>query len=306
MAGDRFPFAPRGSGFGPGDTLNGENADMENVFFQPEDRVLCESLLASAAKNEDRLKTLPEIAVALAKHFIGSPYSPQILSTGIAETLTANLQSFDCVTFVESVVAMALTIQSGGTELSHFLHMLEKIRYRNGRMNGYPSRLHYFTDWIWDNEKKGILTDVTDALGGIPTTKRFSFITSGRQGCPPLRDGAALLEMLLAEDACAGRGFYTIPKRNWSKAEAEVQDGDIIAIVSNRDDIDVLHVGFAVRVNQKARLLHASSKTGSVVISDSTLNHYLREKSSRTGVVVARLLPSPPNASAGAASLMLS
>lgn len=274
---------------------------MKSVFFQPEDRVLSESLLTSAAENGEKLKTLPEIALAVARHFIGSPYCPQVLSTGIFETLTANLRSFDCVTFVESAVALALTIQSGGTEPAHYLRMLETIRYRNGRMNGYPSRLHYFTDWIYDNEKKGILSDVTSMLGGIHEKKRFSFITSGRRECPPLRDDAAFLEMARAEDACANRGFYAIPKHNWPKAEPRVEDGDIIAIVSNRDDIDVLHVGFAVRVNHKARLLHASSKTGRVVISDSTLNHYLREKSSRTGVVIARLLPSGPNASAGAA-----
>ncbi len=265
---------------------------MKNVFFQPEDRILCEALLASAAKNGDSLKTVPGIAVMLAKHFIGSPYSPQLLNTGIAESLVANLHSFDCATFVENVVAMSLTIKSGGTELPHYLHMLEKIRYRNGRMNGYPSRLHYFTDWIHDNEKKGILADVTAVLGGIPVKKRLSFITSGRRDCPPLRDDAVFLEMLRAEDACTSRGFHAIPKHAWRKAEAQVEDGDIIAIVSNRDDIDVLHVGFAVRVNQKTRLLHASSKTGSVVISDATLNGYLQEKSSRTGVVVARLLPS--------------
>jgi hypothetical protein len=262
--------------------------------FLPEDRALCEELLEDAAGRYDaETKPLPLIAVVLGLHFLGAPYCPQLLGMGTVEVLAVDLRSFDCVTFVESVTALALTIQSGRKTFGDFLSMLEKIRYRNGWINGYPSRLHYFTDWIWDNEQKGLLCDVTSALGGIPVKKRFSFITSGRQECPPLRNDTVFQEMARVEAVCSNRPFYVIPKERWREAEGRIEDGDILAIATNRKDIDVLHVGFAVRVNKKIRLLHASSKIGRVALSESTLAGYLREKSSRTGVIVARVLPAP-------------
>lgn len=262
---------------------------MGNVIFQAEDRALCEALLAAAARADERLNPLPDIAVALGRHFIGTPYRPQPLGSGVVESLVVNLRAFDCVTFVESVAALALAIRSGETDCTRFLTLLEKIRYRDGRMDGYPSRLHYFTDWIRDNERKFILTDVTSALGGIPVVKNLSFLTSNPDGNPPLRDSTVLQKMRQIEQLCSRQGFHYIPKLRWQKAEEGVADGDIIAVTSSRDDLDVLHTGLAIRVNRKIRLLHASSRAGSVVLSESTLNSYLREKRSRTGVIVARL-----------------
>jgi hypothetical protein len=95
--------------------------------------------------------------------------------------------------------------------------------------------------------------------------------------------------MRRVEAACSRKTFYFIPKERWRQAEKKIEDGDIIGIASNRAGIDVIHVGFAVRINKKIRLLHASSKSGAVVLSTATMNHYLRARSSRTGVIVARL-----------------
>jgi len=274
-------------------TTSKQTDRQAEALYRPEDRAIFEELIETSAGRDDQRKTLPQIAVALGRHFLGTPYSPQTLGLGAVEVLVVNLRSFDCVTFAESVLALALAFQSGSKTFSDYLSMLEKIRYRNGRINGYPSRLHYFTDWIWDNAQKGVLCDVTSALGGIPVQKRFSFITSSRQDCPPLRDDAVFRKMARVEAACSNRPFHFIPKERWREAEGRVEDGDILAITTNREGIDVLHVGFAVRVNKKIRLLHASSKIGRVALSESTLLGYLREKSSRTGVIVARLLPTP-------------
>jgi len=259
------------------------------AVFPTEDQKICETLLGVALRRNDKEKALPELVVALARQFLGAPYQPQTIEREGAEILVANLRAFDCVTFVESILALALAIKSGKANCPNYLAQLKKIRYRRGRIAGYPSRLHYFTDWLWDNEHKGLVINMTERLGGIPVNKNLVELTRHRDDHPPLQDDAVFRKMQRVEAACSRRTFHFIPKERWREAEGGVADGDIIAITTNREGIDVLHVGFAVLVNKKVRLLHASSKAGAVVLSTITLNCYLRERRSRSGVIVARL-----------------
>ncbi|MBW6485187.1 MAG: DUF1460 domain-containing protein [Syntrophobacterales bacterium] len=265
----------------------------EAAVFLPEDRKICETLLGAAAERKDNEKTLPELAVSLGKQFLGAPYQPQTLEREGGEILVANLRAFDCMTFVESVIALALAIKSGETDCQCYLEKLKKIRYRGGLIDGYPSRLHYFTDWLGDNEHKGLAVDMTSRLGGLPVNKSFNELTRHRDDHPPLQDDAIFRKMQKVEAACSRRAFHFIPKERWGETEGGIADGDLIAITTNREGIDVLHVGFAVLVKKKAHLMHASSKAGAVVLSDVTLNGYLREKRSRTGVIVGRLRALP-------------
>jgi hypothetical protein len=259
------------------------------AVFLPEDRKICETMLGAAAERKDKEKTLPELAVSLGKQFLGAPYQPQTLEREGVEILVANLRAFDCMTFVESVIALALAIKSGETDYQYYLEKLKKMRYRRGLIDGYPSRLHYFTDWLRDNEHKGLVVDMTARFGGIPVNKSIDELTRHRDDHPPLQDDAIFRKMQKVEAACSRRAFHFIPKERWGETEGGIADGDLIAITTNREGIDVLHVGFAVLVKKKTHLLHASSKAGAVVLSDVTLNGYLREKRSRTGIIVARL-----------------
>jgi hypothetical protein len=168
--------------------------------------------------------------------------------------------------------------------------MLQKIRYRKGRISGYPSRLHYFTDWLRDNGEMGFLFDMTPRLGGTPAQKRLDLLTSHRKDHPPLCDETAFQEMRKIEADCSRQTFHTVTRDKWRLIERDIQEGDIIAITSDMEGIDVIHTGFAVLVNGKVRLLHASSKAGEVVLASQTLNSYLHENKSRTGVIVVRLI----------------
>ena len=73
------------------------------------------------------------------------------------EKLIVNVSGFDCTTFVETVLALAKCAAAGKLSRSEFRKNLKLIRYRQGKIDGYSSRLHYFTDWLSDNEKKKIL-----------------------------------------------------------------------------------------------------------------------------------------------------
>ncbi|MHB8828749.1 MAG: N-acetylmuramoyl-L-alanine amidase-like domain-containing protein, partial [Syntrophales bacterium] len=124
--------------------LRSGRKDKADAVFLPEDLNICEALLGAAGKRSDKESNLPELAVSLGRRFIGAPYQSQTLESAGTETLVANLRAFDCMTFVESVIALALSLKSGKTKFADYLLTLKKLRYRNGWIDGYQSRLHYF------------------------------------------------------------------------------------------------------------------------------------------------------------------
>lgn len=69
--------------------------------------------------------------------------------------------TFDCTTYVETIVSLALSRDAG-----EFEHAMNNIRYENGEVD-YLKRSH-FTDlwWIPRNISNGLLTDITRSIGG--------------------------------------------------------------------------------------------------------------------------------------------
>jgi len=257
----------------------------------PEDREICEALLAAARRRGDGGAPLSGLIASVGRHFLGAPYEAGTLERKGPEELVVNLRAFDCVTLVESVIALAGLIGAGMTGFADFTAALTRIRYRGGRLNGYASRLHYFTDWLCDNGRKGIVRDITGEIGGIPLRKSFHSLTDRRGEQPALDNAATFRRMRIVEAACSRRTLPYIPKRAFREAECRIEEGDIIAITTDGDGIDVSHTGIAIRVHRSLRLLHASSRAGKVVLSDATLCGYLQARRSRTGIIVGRAIP---------------
>jgi hypothetical protein len=157
-------------------------------------------------------------------------------------------------------------------------------------LQGYPSRLHYFSDWIHDNQKKGILRDVTAEIGGRPLRKAMTFMTTHPNLYPPLKNGANLRRMKSVERMISKRSLFFIPKKALRRLEDWIRDGDLIAITTNREGLDVQHVGLAARVQNRIHLLHASITEGKVVLSKETLYRYLLQSRIRSGIMVARVI----------------
>jgi len=181
-------------------------------------------------------------------------------------------------------------LQPGEKSFEAFQRLLQKIRYRQGRLQGYPSRLHYFSDWIHDNQKKGILRDVTAEIGGRPLRKAMTFMTTHPNLYPPLKNGANLRRMKSVERMISKRSLFFIPKKAVRRLEDRICDGDLIAITTNREGLDVQHVGFSERVKNRVHLLHASSTEGKVVLSKETLYRYLMKSRIRSGIMAARVI----------------
>jgi Protein of unknown function (DUF1460) len=258
------------------------------VIHCPEDRTICEELLDSAKARGDGVKPLPELVVEVGQHFLGALYETGTLEREGPEELVVNLRAFDCVTFVENAVVLAGLIRSGKTGFADYLAALERIRYRRGRLDGYASRLHYFTDWLHDNGRKGIIRDVTREIGGVPFRKAFHYLTDRREDHPGLKDPATFRRLRLIEGICSRRPHFYIPKADLIRTGDRVADGDVIAITTDEKGIDVSHAGLAVRLREEIRLLHASSAEGKVVLTEVNLSRYLKVRRSRTGIIVGR------------------
>jgi len=225
----------------------------------------------------------------IGEFFLGKPYVSGTLETKKSEHLIVNLREFDCVTFVENVIALVKLVKSGEKSFDAFRRLLHKIRYRQGRLQGYSSRLHYFSDWIYDNQKKGIVRDVTAEIGGRPFRKEINFMTAHPDLYPPLKNGSNLRRMKSVERTISRRTLFFIPKKGLRRLEDRIRDGDLIAITANREGLDVQHVGLAARVKKRIHLLHASNTEGKVVLSKKTLYRYVMGSTARSGIMVGRV-----------------
>jgi hypothetical protein len=254
-----------------------------------QDRRIFEELIRFLDKKRISAKFPGQLMLEIGKFFLGAPYVTSTLETKRAEHLVVNLREHDCATFVENIVALVCYIKSRGRCFEAFQRLLQKTRYRQGRLQGYPSRLHYFSDWIHDNQKKGIVRDVTAEIGGRPLRKAMTFMTTHPNLYPPLKNGVNLRRMKSVERMISKRSLFFIPKKALRRLEDRIRDGDLIAITTKTKGLDVQHVGLSERVKNRIHLLHASSTEGKVVLSKETLYRYLMRSKARSGIMVARV-----------------
>ena len=242
-------------------------------------------------------RTPAETAVNVGKQLLEKPYVPHTLDGNPTEQLVVNLDAFDCTTYVETVLALSLAHYDQPDKRrpaqleQSFRTYLTKLRYRSGKIDGYASRLHYFSDWLRDNERKGLLTDVTGEMpGSMLVAKPVSYMTTATYKYPRLSDPATLKQMQLAEASLSQQSFSFIPKKNIHLAESQLREGDIIMLTAARPGLDMKHVGLAVRQpNGRIHLMHASSDRGEVVITPYPLSDYVLWHKHLSGIRVARL-----------------
>ena len=158
------------------------------------DSAVVEQRLAWA--RQQRLDTLPigTIVARLGRTFVGYPYVPGTLEAQGPEHLVVNLRVFDCVTFVENMLALARVVRAGGG-YSAYTRELTRIRYRDGVLNGYPSRLHYFSEWIANNDSKNVVRNITRNLGGAVDPEPITFMSAHRGSYRQLADDNLLHEI---------------------------------------------------------------------------------------------------------------
>lgn len=259
------------------------------VISRSEDRIIYNGLIESLFRKGEKDTSVAGLMITIGKYFLGAPYESNTLETKGEETLVINLREFDCFTFVENVVVLAGLINEGNYGFEDYAALLERIRYRDGILQGYPSRLHYFTDWLFANEKKGIIKDITREIGGEHFQRKIYYMTVHRDNYPLLGLDSSYRELLAIERNLSERPLYYIPKAELKRLETAIVEGDVIAMTTSIEGLDVVHVGFAIHRAKGIFLLHASEIEKKVVISDTTLYQYISDHEAMTGIMVGRL-----------------
>lgn len=222
--------------------------------------------------------------------FLQTPYVSHTLDKDTCEQLVVNLHQLDCSTFVENVVALCLAINADNLNVSNFTKQLQKIRYRNGKLTDYSSRLHYFSDWIFDNQQKGIIKDLSKDIGGVIYKNKVDFMGKHPQSYLSLKHNKAMVNKIKkSEQQINSRKQYYIPQANIKSCASKIKSGDIIGITTNIKGLDISHVGFAVRINGEIFLMNASTKVHKVVIYETPLWEMIQKNRLQTGIVVARI-----------------
>lgn len=235
-------------------------------------------------KGETPIKTWENVATS----FIGKPYVAQTLEVNGDKELIINLSEVDCTTYLEYVLASVITLhQNENPQLADLAKTLTTLRYRDGIMNGYPSRLHYFSEWLADNAKKGFIVEVS-GLHFKHEKRTLSFMGTHRSAYPHLADDANF-KAILALEKTFKPSLSILPKSKIELAESDLNHGDLIALVTSIKGLDVSHTGFIYKKNGISYLLHASSSNKKVEISDILLIEYLAKSRSTVGIVVYRL-----------------
>lgn len=230
-----------------------------------------------------------ELVLKIGNDFMDTPYVGNTLDRTVEEDLVVNLRELDCTTFAENCLAIARTIKSGKPTFESFTNELEKIRYRNGQLNGYASRLHYFSEWITNNAEKGIVEDVSSKIGGIKHPVVLNFMSTHPDSYPQIKaDPALVKEIRQIEIKVSALPFFFIPKEKIAGCESKIMDGDIVSLVTKIPGMDVSHVGILFKKNGRVFFLHASLSGGKVGTTKVPLADYLKDSKNTTGIFVVR------------------
>lgn len=228
--------------------------------------------------------------ISVGQTFLGLPYVAKTLEIGESEALVINLQGMDCTTYVENVLAFSILLHEDKMNFDSFVNTLENIRYKDGELDGYASRLHYFSEWLANNEKKGLLEDITAETGGIEIKKEINFMTTHRDLYPFLADEENFNKIKASETSLNHQPICVLPQDQIEANENLIKNGDIIALTTAIPGLDITHTGIAIREKDgRIHLLHASS-SGMVEISELPLADYLKKIKKNTGIMVARPL----------------
>jgi hypothetical protein len=237
--------------------------------------------------SEFKQQEFGRFVVSIAKSFEGIPYVAHTLEGNATEQITVNLRGFDCTTFIESVLALARTIRGNGS-YSNFLSEIEKIRYRQGKLTGYCSRLHYFSEWIVDNERKGIIKDITPSLGGKKISFNVNFMSEHPRLYAQLSGRQDRIDSIrVMEKTISAKEFAYIPRENVYGVENSLHEGDIVAFTTSVKGLDIGHVGFITKgKNGRCFLLHAPQEGSHVQVAVEPLSEYIAHVKKHSGIIL--------------------
>jgi len=262
--------------------------ESDAIIYQEKDKEILEQVLELCAA--DKEATTSALMVKVGLFFQGTPYVAHTLETE-EEQLIINLRELDCTTFAENCLAISRTIKSESPDFKQFTAELQNIRYRDGTIDGYPSRLHYFCDWIYNNQKKNLIKDMSEEIAQTLFPKEINFMSTHPGSYMQLKDSISLVDRIaIQEKEISSRKMSYIPETRIAEVESKLMDGDIAGITTEIEGIGIQHVVILIRQEGRIHLMHASSKAEKVAVSEITLEEYLLNSKSASGIMLARPL----------------
>src|SRR5437588_3838354 len=278
-------------------TFGSESRLPFNAVFKGQEQF--NRLVAKAKAGNWKGLPIGERTAAVGQALVGTRYKHFTLEIdNRIESPSVNFQGMDCWTFFEIALGFARMLNEPESNWTpeRLLHYIELDRYRGGECTGeYLSRLHYLEDWLYDNDRRGLVEDLTRSLGGSGVPHSAREMSVGWRHYRYLAANRSLLGPLgRMETNVSSRPLNQIPKSRVASIEPKLRSGDIIGIISrDRGGLySTSHVGLALRASDGSlHFMHASSPRnyGKVVI-DSTLSTYLARYRTDSGILVARPL----------------
>ena len=269
------------------ETTNEDFATVSNS----EDQKRIETILTKNAKHDTSPSSL---IIALAREFKGVPYVAKTLENDSIENLVINTRQLDCTTYVENVLALYLCIKNQKLTFSDYCSFLKNIRYVGGKVS-YPTRQHYFTEWIDENTKDGYVEEIQSPNPPFTAKQllKINFMSTHTQFYPMLKNNPELVKPIAKmESRLSGNTYRFIPKASIANTQlfrSTIHDGDIIAIVTSKGGLDTSHIGIAVWHKDGLHMLNASQIHKKVVEEPMTLYQYMQKHPSQTGIRIVRV-----------------
>lgn len=259
--------------------------------YQKQDYTKIVNLLIEASKKPKGTN----FPIFFARKFLGVKYVAHTLDQSDDEHLVVNTRQLDCTTLVETVTALSLCAYHRTFTFRDYCSQLISLRYRNGSIVDYTSRLHYFSDWINENSSHGRVAEIEKPIPPFTATQtlRLYFMSEHPSYYRSLVNHPAYVSKIRqCEQRLNGQTHSYIPKSviiSNDRSLKCIQNGDILAITTNKAGLDIAHLGFAVWHKDGLHLLNASSIHHKVVEERMTFGKYLSKHPSHTGVRVLRI-----------------
>ena len=242
-----------------------------------------------AAMKEKTALPAGGLMVETARFFLGTPYVAGALEE-VPERLVINLHGLDCMTLVENTTALAWSVKHRPA-FDGYASALKDMRYRNAgnATLDYTDRLHYTTDWIYENEKRGYLKDVTKEIGGKPLKLDLSFMSTHPDSYKQLKGNPERIAIMAAkEKEINARPHYYIPQDEIDAHAGQIRNGDIVCFVTTVKGLDISHVGIICREGDKLTFIHASTTKKQVIVNEEPLQEYVQGVKRNCGIMIVR------------------
>jgi len=205
--------------------------NLNQCIFTDDDKHIAEKKLNLFASKSGL--PISDLIVDIGLSFQRTPYVVASLENGLEEKLVINLRGLDCTTFAESCLALARTVKLGKRDFESYISELERLRYRDGIRDQYPSRLHYFSEWVHNNRTKGIIDDTANE-NGIKSDKLINYMSTHPSNYPGFKKHPELIPTISQQEKkISATRFMYFPKNKIQKLIKKLKQSNKITFTIN-------------------------------------------------------------------------